>query len=130
MVDVVMGDLFNDALVGCLKPLGTIALVGFAAGQRPIKPGLLLVKEARVAGSLWSSVASEASEDDSSNRYRRMVETILGYLADGSIKGRVDRIVPLSEFIQAFEIFENNQGRGNTVVSFVDDKPFFALIPA
>jgi NADPH2:quinone reductase len=120
VVDVVMGDLFEDALVGCLKPLGTIALVGFAAGQRPIRPGILLVKEARVAGSLWGSVAIEASEDGTSNKYDRMVENILGYLSDGSISGRVDRIVPVSRFIEAFEVFEENKGRGNTVISFVE----------
>eukprot|EP00536_Pseudo-nitzschia_multiseries_P012842 jgi/Psemu1/209748/e_gw1.511.3.1 len=120
VVDVVMGDLFEEALVGCLKPLGTIALVGFAAGQKPIRPGILLVKEARVAGSIWGHVALEASEDSSDNKYRRMVETILGYFASGAIRGRVDRIVPLSNFIEAFEIFEENRGRGNTVVSFAD----------
>jgi len=122
VVDVVMGDLFDDALVGCLKPLGTIALVGFAAGQRPIRPGILLVKEARVAGSLWGSVAVEANEDGTtSNKYSQMVENILGYLSDGSITGRVDRIVPVSRFIEAFEVFEENKGRGNTVISFVDE---------
>jgi len=108
VVDVVFGDLFNDALVGCLKPLGTIALVGFAAGQRPIRPGILLVKEARVAGSLWGSVAVEASEDNTSNKYATMVSTIVGYLSDGSISGRVDKLVPVSRFIEAFEIFEEN----------------------
>jgi NADPH2:quinone reductase len=123
VVDVVMGDLFDDALVGCLKPLGTIALVGFAAGQRPIRPGILLVKEARVAGSLWGSVAAEANEDGTTpNKYSQMVENILGYLSDGSITGRVDRIVPVSRFIEAFEVFEENKGRGNTVISFVDEK--------
>lgn len=122
VVDMVQGDLFKEALVGCLKPLGTIALVGFAAGQRPIQPGLLLIKEARVAGSLWSSVASEANEHNPNNKYSRMVQTILGYLADGSIAPRVDKIVPLSRFLEAFEVFEENKGRGNTVVSFVDDE--------
>lgn len=114
VVDVVMGDLFQDALIGCLKPLGTIALVGFAAGQRPIKPGLLLIKEARVAGSIWTSVAFN------NKKYSKMVHTILGYMASGKIPGRVDKIVPVSRFIEAFEIFEENKGRGNTVVSFVD----------
>ena len=122
VVDVVMGDLFQDALVGCLKPLGTIALVGFAAGQRAIKPGILLVKEARVAGSIWLSIAVQASESNKNNKYYTMVNTILGYLASGKIRGRVDKIVPVSRFIEAFEIFEENKGRGNTVVSFVDEK--------
>ncbi len=121
VVDVVMGDLFQDALIGCLKPLGTIALVGFAAGQRPIKAGLLLIKEARVAGSIWTRIAFEANEKDDNNRYSKMVHTILGYIASGKIPGRVDRIIPLSKFIEAFEVFEENKGRGNTVVSFVDE---------
>lgn len=122
VVDVVMGDLFQDALVGCLKPLGTIALVGFAAGQRLIKPGILLVKEARVAGSIWLSIAMEASESNKNNKYSAMVNNILGHLASGRISGRVDKIVPVSRFIEAFEIFEENKGRGNTVVSFVDEE--------
>jgi NADPH2:quinone reductase len=122
VVDVVMGDLFEEALIGCVKPLGTIALVGFAAGQRKIRPGLLLVKEIRVAGSIWGRIANSATEQQGeNNKYRTMVDTILGYFANGKINSRVDRIVPLSKFIDAFEVFEVNKGKGNTVVSFVDE---------
>ena len=74
-----------------------------------------------MAGSLWVSVAVEAREEDSNNKYGRMVERILSYLADGSISGRVDKLVPVSKFLEAFEVFEENRGRGNTVISFVDD---------
>jgi len=126
VVDVVMGDLFEEALIGCVKPLGTIALVGFTAGQRPIRPGLLLVKEVRVAGSIWGRIANEAVEEvgDSTmkkNKHRNMVDTILLYFANGKINPRIDRIIPLSKFIDAFEVFEVNKGRGNTVVTFNDD---------
>jgi len=127
VVDVVMGDLFEEALIGCVKPLGTIALVGFTAGQRPIRPGLLLVKEIRVAGSIWGRIANDAVEEVTGditmkkNKHRTMVDTILFYFANGKINPRIDRIIPLSKFIDAFEVFEVNKGRGNTVVSFNDD---------
>ena len=43
---------------------------------------------------------------------------ILTFLASGTVRPRVDRVVPLNAYIDAFELFERNQGRGNTVVGF------------
>lgn len=111
VVDMVQGDLFESALVPCVRPLGTVALVGFAAGQRPIRPGLLLIKEVNVVGSLWGRWALQYPD-----QHRQNVHHILQLFATGGIAARVDREFGIEEFDQAFALFENNQGRGNTVV--------------
>ncbi|MEO2197126.1 MAG: hypothetical protein ABGY72_13675, partial [bacterium] len=103
-------------LVSSIRPLGKICIVGFTAGQQPIRPGLLLIKQAVVIGSIWAGWAA-ANPDG----HQRNVAEILDFLATGAIQPRADRIVPVDRFIDAFELFERNQGRGNTVVSFTTE---------
>ena len=117
-MDVVHGDLFENALLSCVRPLGKVCLVGFAGGQRPIRPGLILIKEAAVVGSLWGRWARENPVE-----FRRNMNQILNYMAGGVILARVDAIFPLEEYAKAFELYEGNSGRGNTVVSMTDDGP-------
>jgi NADPH2:quinone reductase len=85
--------------------------------------GLLLVKEAKVVGSLWGRYARENPD-----QHRKNVDEIIGYLADGSIKPRVDTMVSFENFADAFEVFEQNKGRGNTVICIKEDGPCHAKL--
>ncbi len=116
IVDVVHGDLFEDNLLSCVRPLGMVCLVGFVVGQRPIQPGLVLIKEAMVVGSLWGRWDMEIPID-----FRRNMNEIMNYMVEGTITSRTDNVFPLEDYAMTFELFKRNGGRGNTVISMTED---------
>ena len=47
---------------------------------------------------------------------------MIRYLEIGAIKPRVNRVITLPDFADAFEVFEGANGKGNTVICISEDK--------
>lgn len=112
IVDQVHGYLFHGLLTSIIRPLGKICLVGFTAGQQPIRPGLVLVKQLQIIGSIW---AASAAKNPVSHHH--LVQTVIDFIGEGKINPVVGHQFQFSEAPRAFELYENNQGQGGTVVS-------------
>ena len=116
ILDMVQGDLFETALLSLIRPLGKVCLIGFTAGQKSIRPGMILIKQASVVGSLWSPWARANPEQHRSN-----AAEVMQFFADGKISAQPDRTFAFDDYLQAFELFENREGRGNTVVQIAEE---------
>ncbi|MEC8556737.1 MAG: NADPH:quinone oxidoreductase family protein [Planctomycetota bacterium] len=113
IVDMVQGELFETALLSCLRPLGRVALVGFTAGQKPIRPGMILIKQATLMGSMWGPWSRANPE-----QHKQHVEEILDFMASGKVDPIVGKVFDFEDAISAFELYERNEGQGNTVIRF------------
>jgi NADPH2:quinone reductase len=116
ILDMVQGELFETALLSLVRPLGKVCLIGFTAGQKAIRPGMILIKQASVVGSLWSPWAKAHPQ-----QHRDNMEQVMQYFADGKIIAQPDRTFRFQDYLKAFELFEQREGQGNTVVQIASD---------
>jgi NADPH2:quinone reductase len=103
--DPVGGPLF-DASLRAIAWEGRIVLVGFASGQVPqIPANILLVKNAAALGFYWGSYRKHDPE-----RLRAGFKELFAWHAQGRIRPRVSRTLPLEGAADAIRLIA---GRGN-----------------
>ena len=110
VVDTVGGDYAEPALRSLGKE-GRYLVVGFAAGAIPrIPANLLLLKGASAIG-----VNADVSRDDP-RVYRAMMDRLLGWLAEGTIRPVISATFPLARAAEAMQRLADRELHGKVVI--------------
>jgi NADPH2:quinone reductase len=113
--DVVYDPVGGTATEAALRAIaweGRLLVLGFTAGEIPKMPlNLVLLKGCSVVGVYWGmSVMRDPKHG------RAILEEILGWLKDGSLKPHVHVRVPLSRSLDALRAIEERRVQGKAVV--------------
>lgn len=114
-VDVVydsVGQATFERGLDCLAPRGMLVLFGQSSGVvPPLSPGVLAQKGSLflTRPSLFHYVADRASLE-------ARARDVFGWIADGSLKLRLEREVPLSDAAQAHRLLEARQTTGKLLI--------------
>jgi NADPH2:quinone reductase len=91
---------------------GRYLVIGFASGEIPRLPlNLPLLKGAAAVGVFWGEHVEREPEQHKDNMKR-----LVGWLADGSIRPRIDRTFPLEEAAAAFAAIARREIMGKAVL--------------
>jgi NADPH2:quinone reductase len=91
---------------------GRYLVVGFAAGDIPRIPlNLVLLKGCQIVGVFWGAFALREPEKNRANGAR-----ILAAVADGTLRPRVDAVLPFARAGEALERLERREVRGKIVL--------------
>jgi NADPH2:quinone reductase len=91
---------------------GRYLVIGFASGDIPRLPlNLPLLKGAAAVGVFWGEHVEREPEQHKAN-----MESLVRWLADGSIRPRIDRIFPLEEAADAFAAIARREIKGKAVL--------------
>jgi NADPH2:quinone reductase len=101
-----------DRSLNCLKRRGTLVLFGQASG--PVPPVDLNVLNAK--GSLFVTRPSLAHYTANQEELNWRAGAILGWIAAGKLKLRIDRSYPLREAAQAHEALEGRRTAGKLLL--------------
>jgi NADPH:quinone reductase len=114
-VDVVydsVGQATFDKSLNCLRPRGTMALFGQSSGPvPPFNPSLLNAK-----GSLYLTRPGIGHYTATREELLGRTADIFGWVSNGSLKVRVDRIYPLKEAAEAHRALEARRTAGKVLL--------------
>lgn len=110
--DTVGGEGFHAALRAS-RPEGRLLAIGFAGGDVPQVPAnLLLVKNLSVIGLYWGGYLTFAPEV-----LVRSLGTLMGWLAEGSLKPHVSHELPLDRAAEGLELLRSRKATGKVVIT-------------
>jgi NADPH2:quinone reductase len=107
-----VGGTMTEAAVRSIAWEGRLLVLGFTAGDIPKLPlNLVLLKGCSVVGVYWGmSVMRDPAHG------RAILQEILGWLQDGSLRPHVHVSVPLSRSLDALRAIEERRVQGKAVV--------------
>lgn len=114
-VDVVydsVGAATFDKSLNCLRPRGMLALFGQSSGMvPPLDPGVLASK-----GSLYLTRPTLGHYVLDREELEWRAREVLGWVADGRLKLRIDRTFPLGEAAEAHRVLEGRMTSGKVLL--------------
>jgi len=115
-VDVVYDPVGGASTLTAVKLLawgGRLLVVGFASGDIPAIPAnLLLLKSASALGVLWgNSLRADPAH------HRRNIADLVGWLAEGRIKPKIEKVVPLDQAVDALNHVRERRAQGKVILA-------------
>ena len=118
-VDAVLDPVGGPASEQSLRRLaigGQLIVIGFASGEIPSIPlNLPLLKECQVVGVHWGAHARRNTA-----RNAEQIGTLFDRIASGALRPRIDREIPLGDFVDALAHLRNRAALGKVVLRIRD----------
>jgi NADPH2:quinone reductase len=107
-----VGKTTYEKSINCLRPRGTMVLFGQSSGPvPPLDPGILAAK-----GSLYLTRPSLGHYSATREELLSRAGDVLGWVAKGELKLRIDRTFPLSDAAKAHCELESRRTRGKLLL--------------
>jgi NADPH:quinone reductase len=107
-----VGKTTYEGGLNVLRPFGLLALFGQSSGPVPPIDPLVLTQK----GSLFLTRPSLAHHVADAGSFKERASKVLNWVADGTLKLRIEHVYPLTEIIQAYRDLEGRKTTGKLVI--------------
>ena len=107
-----VGKTTYEGSFNVLRPLGLLALFGQSSGPVPPIDPLVLTQK----GSLFLTRPSLVHHVADPGSFKERASKVLNWVAEGTLKLRIEHVYPLTEIIQAYRDLEGRKTTGKLVV--------------